>query len=37
MYWGFDWLWGLPIVVITVVFHVCMFVLMERALVRKVS
>lgn len=33
MYWSSDWLWGLPLLVITVVFHVSMFVLMEKALV----
>jgi hypothetical protein len=22
MYWKFDWFWGLPLLVITVVFHV---------------
>jgi hypothetical protein len=31
-YWGADWLWGLPLLVGTVIFHVCVFVLMERAL-----
>ncbi len=31
--WWFDWSWGLPLLVATVVFHVSMFVLIERALV----
>ena len=31
--WWSDWSWGLPLLVATVVFHVSMFVLMERALV----
>ena len=30
--WWFDWSWGLPLLVATVVFHVSMLVLMERAL-----
>jgi hypothetical protein len=33
----FDWFWGLPLLVITVVFHVVMFVLMEKTLVIKVG
>jgi hypothetical protein len=37
MYWKFDWFWGLPLLVITVVFHVVMFVLMEKTLVIKVG
>jgi hypothetical protein len=36
MYWSFDWSWGLPLLVFTVVIHVCAFVLMVKALVRKV-
>ncbi len=32
MYWGYNWSWGLPLLVLTVVFHVSMFVLMEKAL-----
>ena len=30
--WWSDWSWGLPLLVATVVFHVSIFVLMERAL-----
>ena len=37
MYWKFDWFWGLPLLVITVVFHVVMFVFMEKMLVIKVG
>jgi hypothetical protein len=37
VYWGFDWLWGLPILMLTVVLHICGFVLMERVLVCKVN
>jgi hypothetical protein len=37
MYWKFEWFWGLPLLVITVVFHVVMFVLMEKTLVIKVG
>lgn len=36
MYWSSDWSWGLPLLVFTVVFHVCAFVLMVRAIVLKV-
>ncbi len=32
MLWTSDWSWGVPLLVMTVVFHVCMFVLMEKAL-----
>ncbi len=35
MFWRSDWSWGLPLLVATVVFHVSMFVLMEKALVLK--
>ncbi len=31
--WWSDWSWGLPLLLATVVFHVSMFVLIERALV----
>ena len=34
MIWSSDWSLGLPLLVLTTVFHVCMFVLMEKALVR---
>ncbi|MGD9545470.1 MAG: hypothetical protein AB7F41_13235 [Methylocystis sp.] len=37
MYWSSDWLWGLPLLVITVVFHVSMFVVLERALAHGIS
>jgi hypothetical protein len=37
MYWSSDWLWGLPLLVITVVFHVSIFVMMEKALSRSIS
>lgn len=33
MYWAFDWLWGLPLLALTVVVHVCALVLMATALV----
>jgi len=36
VYWSFDWSWGLPLLVLTVIFHVCTFVLMVKALVLKV-
>jgi hypothetical protein len=36
MYWSSDWAWGLPLLVLTVVFHVCVFVLIVKALVLKV-
>jgi hypothetical protein len=34
MFWGFDWAWGLPLLVLTVVAHVCAFMLLSIALVR---
>ncbi len=36
MYWSSDWAWGVPLLMVTVVFHVCVFVLMVKALVLKV-
>jgi hypothetical protein len=36
MYWSSDWAWGVPLLMLTVVFHVCVFVLIVRALVLKV-
>jgi hypothetical protein len=33
--WVADWLWGLPLLILTVVLHVSAFVLMVRAFVRK--
>ena len=36
MFWSSDWAWGLPLLVLTVVFHVCVFVLIVKALVRRV-
>jgi hypothetical protein len=35
MYWAFDWVWGLPLLVITITFHIYMFVLMEKKLIRR--
>ena len=35
MFWQSDWSWGLPLLVATVVFHVSMFVMMEKTLVLK--
>jgi hypothetical protein len=37
MYWSSDWWWGLPLLVLTVVLHVCVFVLIVKALVLKVG
>ena len=34
--WELDWLWGLPLLVATVVFHVSAFLAMERALIFRV-
>ena len=34
MYWRYDWAWGLPVLVVTVVAHVCVLVLALEALVR---
>ncbi len=36
MFWSSDWAWGMPLLVLTVVFHVCVFVLIVKALVLKV-
>ena len=36
-YWGGDWIWGLPILVGTIVFHVSMFILIEIAVARFVT
>ncbi len=33
--WVADWMWGLPLLILTVVFHVSVFVMMARVLVRK--
>jgi hypothetical protein len=33
--WVADWMWGLPLLILTVVFHVSIFVLMGRTMVRK--
>jgi len=35
MYWSSDWAWGLPLLMLTVVFHVVVFALIVRALVPK--
>jgi hypothetical protein len=37
MYWGRDWLWGLPVIVLTITLHICAFVLIERMLVLELS
>jgi hypothetical protein len=34
MYWRYDWAWGLPVLVLTVVAHVCVLVLASEALIR---
>ena len=34
MYWRYDWAWGLPVLVLTVVAHVYVLVLALEALVR---
>ncbi len=36
MFWSSDWAWGVPLLMLTVVFHVCVFVLIVKALVLKV-
>ena len=36
MFWSSDWAWGMPLLMFTVVFHVCVFVLIVKALVFKV-
>lgn len=36
MYWSSDWSWGLPLLALTVVFHICVFALIVKALVLKV-
>ncbi|MCC3243870.1 hypothetical protein LG047_00790 [Methylocystis sp. WRRC1] len=33
MYWASDWIWGIPLLVVTIVGHVCGLVLMEWALI----
>ncbi len=33
--WVADWMWGLPLLILTVVFHVYVLVMMARVLVRK--
>lgn len=35
MRWEEDWLWGLPIIVLTITLHICAFVLSERLLLRQ--
>ena len=35
MYWSSDWAWGVPLLMLTVVFHVCVFVLIVRTIVLK--
>ena len=34
MFWGSDWAWGLPVLVLTVVVHVCAFVMIGLAVMR---
>lgn len=36
MYWANNWLWGLPLLVTTVVVHVAMFMVITRALVPEI-
>ena len=36
MYWSSDWAWGVPLLMLTVVFHVCVFVLIVKTIVLKV-
>ena len=36
MFWANDWLWGLPLLVITVVVHVTAFMIMTRALIPEI-
>jgi hypothetical protein len=36
MLWSSDWAWGMPLLMLTVVFHVCAFVLIVKALMHKV-
>ncbi|WP_424363176.1 hypothetical protein [Methylocystis parvus] len=37
MYWGGDWLWGLPVIVLTITLHICVFVFVERMLARSLK
>jgi hypothetical protein len=37
MYWGSDWLWGLPVIVFTITLHICVLVFIERMLVREMT
>ena len=36
MFWGSNWLWGLPLLVTTVVVHVAMFMIITRALIPEI-
>ena len=36
MFWEHDWLWGLPLLVATVVVHVSMFMAITRALIPEI-
>ncbi|MGA9824051.1 MAG: hypothetical protein WBQ53_04275 [Methylocystis sp.] len=36
MLWSSDWVWGMPLLMLTVVFHVCAFVLIVKALMHRV-
>jgi hypothetical protein len=35
MFWSSDWAWGVPLLMLTVVFHVCVFVLIVKTIVLK--
>ena len=37
MFWEDDWLWGLPMLVATVVVHVSMFMVVTRALIPEIG
>lgn len=37
MFWGHDWVWGLPVIIFTIAFHICAFVVMQRAVVRHMA
>jgi hypothetical protein len=36
MFWSSDWAWGMPLLMLTVVFHVYVFVMIVKVLVLKV-
>ena len=37
MFWAHDWLWGLPLLVATVVIHVAIFMVITRALIPEIN